>query len=41
MDLYAAGERVGPLPARLEAVAGALRLVVPAGSELLGTATGR
>src|SRR5689334_10318040 len=41
MDLYAAGERVGPLPARLEAVAGALRLVVPAESDLPGSATGR
>jgi diacylglycerol kinase (ATP) len=40
MDLYAAGERVGPLPARVEAVAGALRLVVPTGSDLVGTATG-
>jgi diacylglycerol kinase (ATP) len=32
VDLWASGERVGPLPARLEPVAGALRVVVPAAS---------
>lgn len=39
MDVYAAGERVGPLPARVEAVAGALRVVVPATSDLPRPAT--
>ena len=29
LDLYASGERVGPLPARLEPVADALHVVVP------------
>ena len=29
LDLYASGERVGPLPARVEPVAGALQIVVP------------
>jgi diacylglycerol kinase (ATP) len=30
MEIYASGERVGPLPARVEAVPGALRVLVPA-----------
>jgi diacylglycerol kinase (ATP) len=29
IELYGAGERIGPLPARMEAVAGALQVVVP------------
>ena len=29
IELYGSGERVGPLPARMEAVAGALQVVVP------------
>ena len=29
LDVYASGERVGPLPARIECEAGALRLMVP------------
>jgi diacylglycerol kinase (ATP) len=29
IELYASGERVGPLPARIEAVPGAVRVVVP------------
>jgi diacylglycerol kinase (ATP) len=29
-ELWASGERVGPLPARLEAIPGALRVLVPA-----------
>jgi diacylglycerol kinase (ATP) len=39
MDMYAAGERVGPLPVRVEAVAGALRIVVPETSDLPRSAT--
>jgi diacylglycerol kinase (ATP) len=30
IELYGSGERIGPLPARMEAVAGALQVVVPA-----------
>ncbi|MSO78189.1 MAG: diacylglycerol kinase family lipid kinase [Acidimicrobiia bacterium] len=33
-ELWASGERVGPLPAQLEAVPGALRVLVPEGSPL-------
>jgi diacylglycerol kinase family enzyme len=29
IELYGSGERIGPLPARLEAVPGALRVMVP------------
>ena len=29
IELYGAGERIGPLPARLEAVPGELQVVVP------------
>jgi diacylglycerol kinase family enzyme len=29
LELYGAGERIGPLPARMEAVPGALQVVVP------------
>ena len=31
-ELYGSGERIGPLPARMEAVPGALRVLVPEGS---------
>ncbi len=34
LELWASGEEVGPLPARLEAVPGALRVLVPAHSPL-------
>jgi diacylglycerol kinase (ATP) len=34
LELWASGERVGPLPARLEAVPGALRVLVPAQAPL-------
>ncbi len=36
LDLYASGEQVGPLPARLEPVAGALRVVVPPHAPVTG-----
>jgi diacylglycerol kinase (ATP) len=36
MDVYASGELIGPLPARLEAVPGALRVMVPGGSTAPG-----
>jgi diacylglycerol kinase family enzyme len=29
LELYGAGERIGPLPARTEAVPGALQVIVP------------
>jgi diacylglycerol kinase (ATP) len=29
LELYGAGERIGPLPARTEAVRGALQVIVP------------
>lgn len=38
-DLYASGERVGPLPARIEVVPGALRVLVPAHSPVLAVTT--
>jgi diacylglycerol kinase family enzyme len=31
MDVYASGELIGPLPARVEAVPATLRLMVPQG----------
>jgi len=34
LDLWASGERVGPLPARLESMPGALQVLVPGGSPL-------
>jgi diacylglycerol kinase (ATP) len=34
LELWASGERVGPLPARIEAVPGALQVLVPEASPL-------
>jgi len=36
LEVWAAGERVGALPARIEVVAGAVRVVVPAGAPVTG-----
>ncbi len=36
LELWANGERVGPLPARVEAVAGAVSVLVPAGAPVTG-----
>jgi diacylglycerol kinase (ATP) len=36
LEVWASGERIGPLPARVEAVAGAVRVLVPPGAPVTG-----
>jgi diacylglycerol kinase (ATP) len=36
LEIWASGERVGPLPARVEAIAGAVRVLVPPGAPVTG-----